>query len=199
MIWNDHSREMPDGFHAFLSPSSHSWINYSDERLMEVYGNKMAAARGTKLHELASKLVGLQVFLPEEEKTLNMYVNDMIRGRLSPERKLYYSKFCNGTADGIGVLENVLHVYDLKTGKIPASFLQLEIYASLFLLEYPEYKITSLDGIELRIYQNNEVRIENPGPDIIVPIMDKITHFSRALEILEAEFNDGDIPYRSWA
>lgn len=197
MIWNNHS-EMPDGLHAFLSPSSHAWINYSDERLVEVFGNKMAAARGTKLHELASKLVKLQVFLPDEEKTLNMFVNDMIRGKMSSERKLYYSKFCYGTADGIGIIGNRLHVYDLKTGKTPVSFLQLEIYAALFLLEYPEYKITTLDGIELRIYQNNEVRMENPESDIIVPIMDKIVHFSRALEVLEAEFNDGDNPYWSW-
>lgn len=198
MIWNNHSKDMPDGLHAFLSPSSHAWINYSDERLVEVFGNKMASARGTKLHELASKLVKLQVFLPDEEKTLNMFVNDMIRGKMSSERKLYYSKFCYGTADGIGIIGNRLHVYDLKTGKTPVSFLQLEIYAALFLLEYPEYKITTLDGIELRIYQNNEVRMETPESDIIVPIMDKIIHFSRALEVLEAEFNDGDNPYWSW-
>ena len=43
MLWNNHSRDMPDGSHSFLSPSLHSWLNYSDEKLVKVYINKLAA------------------------------------------------------------------------------------------------------------------------------------------------------------
>lgn len=198
MIWNDHSREMPDGIHAFLSPSSYSWINYSDEKLVEVFGNKLAAARGTKLHALAADLIKLGVPLPDEEKTLNMFVNDMLHDKLSSERKLYYSKYCNGTADGIGVKDGILYIYDLKTGKLPASFTQLEIYAALFLLEYQEFKLSTLSGIELRIYQNDEVRVEYPESDVIAPMMDKIKHFSTCLQRLEEEFHEQTDSYWSW-
>lgn len=190
MIWNNHSREIPKGAHAFLSPSGHSWCNYNDDKLVKIYINKLASARGTALHELAQRLIHMKVRLPEKQETLNMYVNDAISAKLEPEKQLFHSKFCFGTADAIGVKDGKLTIYDLKTGKIPASFVQLEIYAALFFLEYPQFKIDSTD-IELRIYQNDEIKMEEPETDEIVPIMDRIVRFSKVLQHLEDEYDDG--------
>jgi small subunit ribosomal protein S17 len=39
MIWKDHSKEMPDGFHAFMGGSNYQWLNYSPEKLVETYKN----------------------------------------------------------------------------------------------------------------------------------------------------------------
>lgn len=190
MIWNNHSREIPKGSHAFLSPSSHSWCNYDDDKLIRTYINKLAVSRGTALHELAQKLILMKVRLPEKEETLNMYVNDAITAKLEPEKQLFYSKFCYGTADAIGVKDGKLTIYDLKTGKTPVSFVQLEIYAALFFLEYLQFK-PDKTKVELRIYQSCEIRKEEPEVDVIVPIMDRIVRFSRNLELLEAEYDEG--------
>lgn len=190
MIWNDHKRDIPKGSHAFLSPSNHSWCGYDDDKLLKTYINKLASVRGTLLHELAQRLILMKVRLPEKQETLNMYVNDAIRAKLEPEKQLYYSKFCYGTADAIGMKDGKLVIYDLKTGKIPASFVQLEIYAALFFLEYPQFKPDST-VVELRIYQSCEMKIEEPELDVIVPIMDRIRRFSKMLQYLEDEYDDG--------
>lgn len=199
MIWNDHSRDIPEGSHAFLSPSTHSWYNYSDDKLLETYVNKLASSRGTLLHSLACGLIQMKVLLPDTSDTLNLYVNDCIRNKMDPERKLYYSKFCFGTADAISIRDNILRIFDLKTGKTKASFLQLMIYAALFFLEYPQYKPGNLEKIELRIYQNDEVRIQEVEADEIVPIMDKIVRFSKILEEMEDKYDDGFDSYRGWS
>ena len=63
-------------------------------------------------------------------------------------------------------------VHDLKTGATPASFKQLEIYAALFCLEY---RVDPLKiQYELRIYQNDDVLVENPTGIEIEQIMQKI-------------------------
>lgn len=191
VFWNDHTRDMPEGTHAFLSPSQHSWCNYSDDKLMQTYINTLASARGTLLHKTACDLIKLKIPLPDEPKTLNMYVNDCLRHHMEPEKKLYYSKFCYGTADAISIRDNKLKIFDLKTGKNKASFVQLRIYVALFFLEYTRYKPGMLDDIELRLYQNNEVFEEHPTTDVIVPIMDTIVRFDRILTDLEAKYDDG--------
>lgn len=190
MFWNDHRRDIPKGSHSFLSPSTHSWCNYDEAKLTHVYINKLAAARGTALHELAQKLILMKVGLAEERKTLNMYVNDVISERLESEKQLFYSKFCYGTADAIGLKDGMLSIFDLKTGKIPASFTQLEIYAALFFLEYSQFCPEGI-SVRLRIYQGDEIREEFPETDIIVSHMDRIRRFSRVLLTLEEEYDDG--------
>ncbi len=194
MIWKDFSRSFRDGDHAFLSPSTHSWFNYDDEKLVQSYVSKLAAARGTALHALACNLIKMKVHLPSENRTLNMYVNDAIYFKMRPEEKLYYSKFCYGTTDCISYEEDpgILRIHDLKTGKTRASFLQLEIYAALFFLCYTDYEFRNTKEIELRIYQNDEVLVEHREIDDILPVMDKIKRYSRILEELEGkcdEFN----------
>lgn len=192
MNWNDHSRDVKKDDHAFLSPSSYSWFNYSDNKLVTTYINRLASIRGTELHDLASRLIKLKTRLPEEQKTLNMFVNDAIRYKMESEKKLYYSKFCFGTTDSISIDKKYLRIFDLKTGITKTSFMQLRIYAALFFLEYNrQYPISKISNIELRIYQNNDVKIENPEIDDIVPIMDKIIRFDKILQGLEDKYNEG--------
>ena len=181
MRWNDHSKDVPVGAHAFLSPSKYHWINYSDEKLAMTYKKKMATQKGTLLHAFACQCINFRQKLPRSNKTLNMYVNDAIGFGMRPEQPLYFSQNCFGTADAICFKKNYLRIHDLKTGEEPASLHQLEIYASIFCLEYnvdPE----SLDGIELRIYQNDDILIGHPGAEVIKPIMDTIIHFDKLIE-----------------
>lgn len=191
MIWKDFSRSFRDGDHAFLSASTHAWYNYDDEKLVKVFISKLAASRGTALHELARRCIMLKEELPDKKRTLNLYVNDAIRFKMKPEYKLYYSKYAYGTADAINYDHGILRISDLKTGRTKVTFLQLMIYAALFFLCYPEIPLRSIKAIELRIYQNNEVLMETPEVDEIVPVMDKIVRYSRILEELEESYDDG--------
>lgn len=189
MIWKDFSKAFKDGDHAFLGASQHSWYTYDDEKLVRVFINKLAANRGTMLHDVACKLIKMKISLPGNNSTLGLYVNDAIEYELRPEEKLYYSKFAYGTADGINYKDGILRVSDLKTGKTKVSFLQLKIYVALFLLCYPEVSLKNIKKIELRIYQNNEVLMESPEIDEILPIMDKLERYSRILEELEENYD----------
>jgi hypothetical protein len=183
MRFNEHSRLT--GKHAFLSASSHHWTNYDEEKLERVFFTAMAAKRGTDLHALASEAIRLGINLPRSQKTLNLYVNDAIGYRMSPEQTLYYSENCFGTADAISFRKNMLRIHDLKTGVTKASERQLEVYAALFCLEYrmKPFDIT----IELRIYANDAVEVYVVDPDIIVHIMDKIVTFDKRIEFLRME------------
>jgi hypothetical protein len=180
MIFNSHSDLA--GQHAFLSASKHHWINYDIEKLTDVYTNAQAARRGNELHAFAHRAIQLGIKLPRSSKTLNMYVNDAIGYRMTTEQILYYSGNCYGTADAIVLTRDVLRIHDLKTGTIPGSPHQLEIYAALFCLEYGE-KPGSLQ-IELRIYQNDEVLVVVPEVDVIAHIMSKIIVFDQHIENL---------------
>ena len=136
------------------------------------------------MHDLACRLIKLGVKLPKSKKTLNLYVNDAIGYKMTPEQILYYSPLAFGTADAISFRDDKLRIHDLKTGTVPASMYQLEIYAALFCLEY-DYKPSDIQT-ELRIYQSNEVLIHSPDVDEIVPIMDKIVTFDKVLtELME--------------
>lgn len=183
MIFNTHSHF--EGKHAFLSASKYHWINYSNDKLDNVYKTTMAAAKGTALHEFAYNAIKLGIKLPKSQKTLNMYVNDAIGYRMKPEQILFYSVNCFGTVDCISFKNNTLRIHDLKTGVTPSSIKQLEVYAALFCLEY-NYKPYQL-SIELRIYQNDDVEIVIPQNEDIVHIMDKIITFDKQIELLKAE------------
>lgn len=185
MIWRTHSNV--EGQHAFLGASKYHWINYDAEKLSEVYSNHLATIKGTKLHELAAMCIQMDQTLPRKHKTLNMYVNDAIGYGMKPEQVLYYSDNCFGTADAIILDEkkNFLRIHDLKTGVIPAHMEQLEVYAALFCLEY-HYKPGDL-GMELRIYQNDEINVFNPTAEDILPIMDKIIAFDKLINKIKEE------------
>lgn len=174
------------GKHAFLSASKYHWVNYDDEKLDKVFLSAMAAQRGTELHDLARELIRLGVKLPRSMKTLNLYVNDAIGYRMTPEQVLFYSENFFGTPDAISFRKGFLRISDLKTGFTATSVRQLEVYAALFCLEY-EFTPHELDGIELRIYQDNEVRLYIGDPDVIAHIMDRAITFDKRIKALRED------------
>ena len=175
------------GQHAFLSASKYHWINYTEEKLVDRYENMLAVQRGTELHEFAQQAITYGVKLKNTKQTLNMYVNDAIGFRMTPEVVLFYSPNCFGTADSISFSEKkrFLRIHDLKTGETPASMNQIKIYVALFCLEYG-YKPTDING-EMRIYQMNEIIAEEPDPDEIAHIQDKIITFDKRIEAIKQE------------
>lgn len=183
MQWKKHSNL--EGSHAFLSASKFHWINYDEEKIATAYKKMLAVQMGTRLHEFAAEAISLGIPLRTNHKTLNMYVNDAISYKMSPETVLYYSDNCFGTADAISFRNNKLRIHDLKTGEIPAHMEQLEIYAALFCLEY-DVKPSDIE-MELRIYQSNEILNHNPTAEDIVPIMDKIITADRIIRSVKEE------------
>lgn len=188
MNFNAHSALA--GKHAFLSPSNYHWINYNEQKLTAKWYLSAAAAQGTALHEYAQQAIRLRIKQPKSNKTIYAYINDAIGYKMKPEQPLYYSDNCFGTADAISFYKNKLRIHDLKTGRSKTSEHQLEVYAALFCLEYglSPYNIE----IELRIYQNDEVYIFNPSPDVILEIMDTIIEFDRHIEFLKEEGTEVD-------
>lgn len=179
-----------EGKHAFLSASKFHWINYDEEKLLAYYDNYTAAEKGTRLHAFAKECILLRQKLLNVglagKKTLNRYVNDAIAFRMVPEQILYYSEFCFGTADAISFDGHCLRIHDLKTGTTQPHMEQLMVYAALFCLEY-DVNPEDIE-IELRIYQNDDLWTENPDPNDIRIIMDKIILFDQRLsQIREGE------------
>lgn len=183
MIWNSHSKL--SGLHAFLGASNFYWIRYDDAKLGQAYKNDLAKQRGTELHEFAARCIELGQKLPKSKKTLNNYVNDAIGFRMRPEQVLYYSENCFGTADAICFRDGFLRIHDLKTGAIPAHMEQLEIYAALFCLEYN--KRPGEIGMELRIYQSDDILVMEPTAEDIAPIMDRIITADKIIEKIKAK------------
>lgn len=183
MNFNKHSAL--EGQHAFLGASKYHWINYDEEKVINTYSNHLAAQKGTMLHEFASQCIRLGQKLPKSRKTLNMYVNDAIGFRLTPEQILFYSENCFGTADAIGFQNRLLRIHDYKSGVTPARMEQLYIYAALFCLEY-KIKPAEIE-FETRIYQLDEIVVDNPSSDIIIPIMDKIITFNKLITKIRTE------------
>jgi len=143
------------------------------------------------MHEFAKEAITLGVKLPDERKTINMYVNDAIGFGMQPEQVLYYSENCYGTADTIGFRKSPnsgnykLRIHDYKSGITKASENQLYVYSALFCLEY-EFKPHEIET-ELRIYQNNEIFIYEADPELIGYIMGKIITFNKRIEDLKKE------------
>lgn len=180
-----------EGKHAFMSASKHSWINYDKEKLITVYQNHLAKTRGTILHAFAAQCITLKQKLPKSTKTINLYVNDCIGFRMTPEVVLAYSKYCFGTTDAISfdADRKILRISDFKSGETDASIDQLYIYAALFFLEY-KYDPFEIET-ELRIYQKNECRFEQGSSEKIKGIMQTIIKHDRVLSRLDKE--EGDI------
>jgi hypothetical protein len=189
MRFNSHSSLA--GSHAILSPSNYHWVNYDDQKIDAKVHASFAARRGTELHHLAQQMIGLGVKLPTTNQTLNMYVNDAIGYRMTPEQMLFYSPNCYGQADAIGygrvpsTQAMLLRVFDLKTGLTQASVKQLEVYCALFCLEYG-VKPLEIE-MDLRIYQNDDVQIYEGDPIEVLRIMDRIVAFDRRINELRME------------
>ena len=182
MNFNEHSAFK--GMHSFLSPSQHSWLNYTEDKLIDKYTTAQAAARGTRLHEFAAEAIELGVKLPRNSQTLNMYVNDAIGYRMKPEQPLVYSINCYGTADAISfeAKKSLLRIHDLKTGTTRVTGDQLKIYAAIFCLEY-KFKPFDLE-YDLRVYQNDSIIQIETAPEEIIHICEKIKFFDELIESL---------------
>lgn len=191
MQFNDHHRL--NGLHAPFSASQSHWLRYDDDKVLEVYQNKKAAQLGTRIHEWAKETIELGIKQdPRKKTTLNMYINDAIGFKMSPEVVLFYSERFFGTADTISFRNvkgrNVLRIHDLKTGKsgkIDDHIEQLEVYAALFCLEY-KIKPGEID-MELRVYKTDQVLVHKPTAEDILPIMDKIVHLDKLLKRIDEE------------
>ena len=181
MNFNQHFRL--NGLHAPFSPSQPSWLNYTDEKALDVYSNKKAAEMGTRLHNWAKETIDLGIRQPRSKKTIYAYVNDAIGFRMDTEVVLYYSDRFFGTADAISFKNNFLRIHDLKTGTSPVHIEQPLVYAALFCLEY---KIKPSDiKIELRIYQNDEIQVYEPEEGEVEEVMNKIVHLDELLSSYE--------------
>lgn len=178
MNFNSHS-DLKDA-HSFLSPSNYHWLNYTPEKLTAVYNNQKAKEEGTILHAFAAIAIEKRLKQANQKKALNMFVNDAIGFKMTPEQVLYYSHNSFGTADAISFKDSVLRIHDLKTGITKPSFKQLDIYAALFCLEYGIDPTTI--RVEERMYQGNGFEVSIPEPLYIRDIMDKIQEFDVILE-----------------
>ena len=205
IIWNRHP--YVEGSHAFLSASKYTWLNKSNEELVESYKNSFATTIGTMLHAYAADSIRLGECLRKSDMkgvrfdlmrrgipefavdirgvfpTLMNFVNDAIGYQMDPEVMLYYSDLCFGTADAIQLDGDILRIHDLKTGSTPAKMDQLMVYAALFYLEY-DFK-PEKTGAELRIYQSGNMVVYEPDSHEIREVMDGIRDKSRVLQALK--------------
>lgn len=181
MNFNDHSRLR--GSHAFLGASQYHWLNYDEEKLVNTWKNAEAVKYGTEIHDFAARCIKLGQKLPKSQKTLNMYVNDAIGFKMTPEVVLYYSDNCFGTTDTICFNGKILRVHDLKTGNTSAKMEQLDIYSALFCLEYM-IKPREIEIVQ-QIYQFNDIWVDTPKADRIAYVMDRIVCFDKIIDSLK--------------
>ncbi len=209
----DHSRDVPSGSHAILSPSKYSWTNYdSPENIYNLMYSTYAQEIGTLLHKLAETAIKYRVKIPkvaarpiillwllangiprgiiDTDKYVSnfvAYVNDAIGFDMTPEVVLKYSDNFFGTADAIRFNEKKmqLRIHDYKSGITKPCLRQLEIYAALFCMEY---KIKPKDlQIELRIYWQDEIILGEPTPADIVPIIEKGIELDKFINNLKGD------------
>jgi hypothetical protein len=211
--FNDHSRDIPAGAHAILSPSQSSWTNYTDkEKVFDLVCSKYAQEIGTLLHELAEVAIRYKVKIPKlaarpmiqlyllahkiprgiidpDKYVANFcaYVNDAIGFDMTPEQPLVYSENAFGTADAIRFNEKKMHlrIHDYKSGVTKPCLRQLEVYAAYFCHEY-HIKPKDLT-FELRIYWQNEIIVGNPTAADILPLLDKIQDYDNFIKSLKGE------------
>lgn len=208
MIWNDHSKLV--GQHAILSPSNYHWLNYNEEDLVNRVTSSYSSTIGTILHAFACDFIQYRTRMVKSDKrimrmellkhnvpykiineldldgifeNIRCYVNDAIGYKMDPERVLYFSDNCFGTADAIVCSNNMLRIHDLKTGQTPAHMEQLLIYAAIFCHEY-KVKPDKID-IELRIYQSNDIIGYIPEADEIKLIMETIVMMDKVVDKLK--------------
>lgn len=150
------------------------------ERVLPFFGIDICSTRLTKANasdlmcylldrRIPIEAIDLEYIYP----TLMAYVNDCVHDDMETEIVVCYDpKICFGTADAIKFRNKHLKIYDLKTGKSPAHFEQLIIYAALFCLQE---RIDPMDiSFELRLYQNSEVGTFEPTGEEIKAAMNQI-------------------------
>lgn len=185
-----YQHEKLQGQHAVFSASQSSWLRYTDEKVLDFYENKKAAAHGTRLHNWAKETIELRIKQPRSKQTLYAYVNDAIGFDMKCEVVLYFSPLSYGTADAISFDEktNLLRIHDLKTGTsgpIESHIEQLEVYAAYFCLEYN--KKPKDIKMELRVYKNDDILYHEPEPGRIEFIIDQILRVNKLIAKRQSE------------
>jgi len=181
-----------EGRHSFLSPSKYHWHNYDDDKILAAYDKHMTHALGTRLHAWAAETIKLGISMPDNTKTINMYVNDCVGYRMSVEVPLVYSINAFGTADAIWFGPNsnpdspfkyILRIFDLKNGESPTSKTQLVCYAALFCLEY---RVRPMEiEFDLRIYQSDDVQMFETDAEDIAYMMDRYVVANKLIESMK--------------
>ena len=185
-----------------MGASKPNWVTDEDEQFKQRVLSYYASTIGTLLHDISRKYIKhsrkihkydkpsveldlLDADIPEKIMdmidfdtmfiTMMAYINDAVGFCMKPEKVLYYSDNCFGTADSIGFYEKqkTLRIHDLKTGKTPAKIEQLLVYAALFCLEY-KVKPEELNEIELRIYQLGDCLVHKPSAEEVRYFMNRI-------------------------
>jgi hypothetical protein len=171
-----------EGTHAFLSPSQPAWLRYTDTHLLDMYRQARATEMGTRLHAWAEETINLGI--EQKNRTiLGQYVNDALGYRMEPEKLLFHTKYCYGTADTIifNHRKRTLRIHDLKTGVTKPHADQLKVYAALWCLSNAIEPSTIT--IICRFYHKVEGIIEfSPSAEEIKDIMNIILHHEKMLE-----------------
>lgn len=186
MRFNKHSDL--EGTHARFGASKNSWDNWSDDKIDHVLEHDDAAAKGTRLHELARRAINDGIKLSEDpvhmtepyQATVARYANECIDLGMKAEVVLRYSDNFYGTADAIAYEPGLLQISDLKTGVNKVSPKQLHIYAAWFFLEYgiPPLQVRTI----LRIYQNGEVFTIEADSEFILHLMGRIIYIEERIQ-----------------
>ena len=104
---------------------------------------------------------------------------------MESEKVLHYSDNAFGTADAISFRDNVLKIFDLKTGMTKTSFKQL-----MYMWHYSVWS-TEVDPrtieIETRIYQHSSFEVSIPEPDYILEIMNTIEEFDIIINNIKSQ------------
>jgi hypothetical protein len=186
-----------EGRHATLSASKYSWTNYDDDKFIESFMSGLAAAHGTRLHEFAKEAILLRVKMMKNGTTLNTYINDCVGFAMDPEVVVAANSDAFGTADAIkfepykAPVEGkvgLLRIFDLKTGVNDAKFRQLEVYAAYWCMD--NGFLPGHIDFELRIYQNDEIRIITPeefDTVNVINIIDRVQGFTDIMYRLRKE------------
>ena len=179
---------------AELGTEMHEWASIQINLGNKVSSNK-EVEKGLRTHlwtkykvgdalayrQILLKSVG---YLPSEVfATVKTFVNDSVNYCMASEVKLTYSDYIFGTADAIRYSDNLLRIFDLKTGSAPAKSEQLFVYAGLYCLEN-KVDPHSIE-IETRIYQGDEIIDDHPFPEDIEDIMDHIVHVDEIVQRIE--------------
>lgn len=197
------------GTHATFGGSNYAWLGYDDEKIIQAYYARRAKDLGTALHEYARQRISNSLKMTKGDSyavvnhilesklprgiiqyaggidsimaTLIPYVNDGIKYRMRPEALTYFADEFYGWADALSFNERnkTLRIHDFKSGKLIASMTQLKIYSAFYCLG-TGLKPENIN-IELRIYQNGEVVVDNPEAEEIQEIMDKSEHDNAVL------------------
>lgn len=209
----DHSKDIPAGSHAILSPSKSSWTNYDNqEKLFDLVSASYAQTIGTLLHQLAATAIKYKVKIPKvaarpiillwllangvprgiinvEKYVPNFvsYINDAIGFDMEPEVPLKYTDNAFGTADAIRFNEKKMHlrIHDYKSGVTKPCLRQLEVYAAYFCMEY-NIKPKDLT-FELRIYWQDEIIVGQPTAADILPLIERTIQYDKFIKQLKGE------------